>query len=83
MPCGIYNRVMESRGWECEIGAVLEVTFELKAGDVKSRPGKNWRWGDVTDGGSKVQGLERSKPVMFKEQKFGKAKASIRSCRAP
>lgn len=54
-------------GWECEIGTVLEVAFELKAGDVKSRPGEDWRWRDVTDGGSKVQGLERSKLGMFKE----------------
>lgn len=74
--------MMGSSACEGEIGAALEVAFELKAGDVKSRPAKDWRWGDVTDGGSKVQGLERSKLVMFKEQKFGKARASMRSCRA-
>lgn len=68
-----------SSGWECEIGAALEVAFEWKGGDVKSRPGEDWRWRDVTDGGSKVQGLGRSKLVMFKEQKFGKARASMRS----
>lgn len=73
---------MGSSGCEGEIGAALEVAFELKAGDVQSRAAEDWRWGDVTDGGSKVQSLERSKLVMFKEQNFSKARASMRSCRA-
>lgn len=44
-------------------GLFEEVAFELKSGDVRSWPGETWRWGDVTDEGSKVQGLEESKLV--------------------
>lgn len=59
-------------GWECEIEVALgwvlregpseEAAFELRSGDTYTSPsGEDWRWGDVTEEGSKGQGPERSK----------------------
>lgn len=80
MPFGNYNWVIKLRGWEyvLEIGWSREAFLRKEHLNwdlvmVRSWPGEDWRCGNVSDKGSKVQGFERSKLALCKEQKVGEA----------